>query len=44
MKKKKDILQYLKENGDNIEIPDSILPQEIRKKLENSKKENMIKQ
>ena len=38
MKEKKDILRYLKEEAEKIEIPESITPEQMRKKLETIEK------
>ena len=44
MKKEKDVLQYLKEEAQNLEIPQSIAPKQIREKLEMYESQNKIQQ
>ena len=44
MKDKKDVLHYLKEEADKLVIPDSITPEEMKKRLEqieNIRQENV---
>lgn len=41
MKEKKEVLRYLKEEAEKIEIPESITPEQVRKKLEVLEAEKM---
>lgn len=44
MKKDKDVLRYLKEDAQNLEIPQSIAPKQIREKLEMYESQKKIQQ
>ena len=44
MKKDKDVLRYLKEEAQNLEIPQSIAPEKIREKLEMYENEKQMQQ
>ena len=40
MKEKKDVLHYLKEEACNLAIPDSITPEQMKKRLEKMENKN----
>ena len=44
MKEHKDVISYLREEGNKIEIPDSITPEQIRKRLEQIEKDREAEQ
>ena len=42
MKEKRDVIRYLKEEGKNITIPESITPEQMRKRLEQMERETEV--